>query len=82
MTFSFFHHVYVGCHTGAYPIVIETIWRWLVCVDNLHREDEPYYDISGRCHCNTPKYTLVVLNIIRVYYKCILKFFCNYYFAK
>ena len=24
--------------------------------------------------CNTPKYTLVVLNIIKVYYKFILKF--------
>ena len=26
-------------------------------------------------NCNTTKYTLVVLNIIRVYYKCILKIF-------
>ena len=26
-------------------------------------------------NCNTPKYTLVILNIIRIYYKRILKFF-------
>ena len=50
MTFSLFHHVSVGCHTRAYPIVIRTIWRWLVCANNFHREDEPHYDISGRCH--------------------------------
>ena len=31
--------------------------------------------------CNTLKYTLVgFLNIIRVYYKCILKFFANIIF--
>ena len=29
----------------------------------------------GRRICNTPKYTLVFLNIIRVYCKCILEIF-------
>ena len=50
MTFTLFHHVSIGCYTGAYPTVIETIWRWLVCEDNFHPEDEPHYDISSRCH--------------------------------
>ena len=31
--------------------------------------------LRGGGDCNTPKYTLVVLNVIRVYYKCILKNF-------
>ena len=44
-----FLHVSIRCHTGAYPIVIGTIWR-LVCANSFHREDEPHYDISGRCH--------------------------------
>ena len=31
--------------------------------------------LKHKIYCNIPKYTLVVLNKIRVYYKCILKFF-------
>ena len=31
--------------------------------------------VNFKASCNTPKYTLVVLNKRRVYYKCILKFF-------
>ena len=50
MTFLGFHHVFVRCHTGAYPLYVEIIWRWLVCVDSFHQEDDLHYDISGRCH--------------------------------
>ena len=40
-----FHHVYVGCHTRAYPLVSKIIENFLVCADNSYQEDDPCYDI-------------------------------------
>ena len=36
MTSMGFHHVSIGFHTRAYPIVIGTIRRSLVCANSFH----------------------------------------------
>ena len=34
------HHVFIGCHIGAYPLVIGIIWSRLIFVGSFHIDDK------------------------------------------